>query len=166
MEITAGVVEEERVAELKRCLIDTVYGTDLGSGLHQRYTAFSELWPLLAVGTIPLLKVEKISQAINTTSLTIENSTILSSPVATSSFSATAAFEVRSPSRIQVEFKEGTFKPPEIKSKINLPENMDIFGQNISLSPVQQSLGPLENAVARYSPNYFWYASSQGSNSR
>jgi len=48
----------------------------------------------------------------------------------------------------QIEFKEGTFKPPEIKSKIDLPENMDIFGQNISLSPLQQSLGPLENAVA------------------
>ncbi|KAK4374153.1 hypothetical protein RND71_004830 [Anisodus tanguticus] len=32
-------------------------------------------------------------------------------------------------------------------SKIDLPEHMDIFGQNISLSPVQQSLSPLENAT-------------------
>lgn len=181
--ITAGVVEDERVVELKRCLIDAVYGTDFGlrASLEVRaealelvaqleaanptpnpvespelldgnwilvFTAFSELLPLLAVGTIPLLKVEKISQAISTSSLTIENSTTLSSPVATLSFSATAAFEVRSPSRIQIEFKEGSFKPPEIKSKIDLPENVYIFGQNISLSPVQQSLGPLENAVA------------------
>lgn len=67
-----------------------------------RFTAFSELLPLLAVGNIPLLKVEKISQDINTNSLTIENATTLSSPVATLSFSATATFEVRSPSRIQV----------------------------------------------------------------
>ncbi|XP_015161224.1 plastoglobulin-1, chloroplastic-like isoform X2 [Solanum tuberosum] len=86
-------------------------------------------------------------------SLTIENSTTLSSPVATSSFSATAVFEVQSPSRIQVEFKEGTFKPPEIKSKIDLPKNVDIFGQNISLSPLQQSLGPLENVVAGIARN-------------
>ncbi|CAN4128119.1 unnamed protein product [Withania somnifera] len=113
-----------------------------------RFTAFSELLPLLAVGNIPLLKVEKINQDINTSSLTIENSTTLSSPVATLSFSAVATFEVRSPSRIQVEFKEGSFKPPEIKSNIDLPENVDAFGQKISLSPVQQSLGPLENAVA------------------
>ncbi|CAN4076286.1 unnamed protein product [Withania somnifera] len=112
-----------------------------------RFTAFSELLPLLAVGNIPLLKVEKISQDINTSSLTIENSTTLSSPVATLSFSAIATFEVRSPSRIQVEFKEGNFKPPEIRSNIDLPENVDVFGQKISLSPVQQSLGPLENAV-------------------
>lgn len=49
---------------------------------------------------------------------------------------------------LQVEFKEGNFKPPEIKSNIDLPETVDVFGQKISLSPVQQSLGPLENAVA------------------
>lgn len=67
-----------------------------------RFTAFSELLPLLAVGNIPLLKVEKISQDVNTNSSTIENATTLSSPVATLSFSATATFEVRSPSRIQV----------------------------------------------------------------
>ncbi|KAL2545428.1 putative plastid-lipid-associated protein 3 [Forsythia ovata] len=113
-----------------------------------QYTAFSELLPLLAVGSIPLLKVDKIGQAINTSSLTIENSTTLSSPFATVSFSASAAFEVRSPSRIQVEFKEGKLNPPEIKSSINFPENLDIFGQKINLSPVQQSLSPLQNAVA------------------
>lgn len=178
--INAGVEEDERLAEMKRCLIDTVHGTDFGLRASSEvraealelvakleaanptpnpvvlldgnwtlvFTAFSELLPLLAVGTIPLLKVEKISQTISMSSLTIENSTTLSSPVATLSFSATAVFEVQSPSRIQVEFKEGTFKPLEIKSKIDLPENMDIFGQNISLLPLQQSLGPLENAVA------------------
>ncbi|KAL0300255.1 UNVERIFIED_CONTAM: Plastid lipid-associated protein 3, chloroplastic [Sesamum calycinum] len=112
-----------------------------------RYTAFSELLPLLAVGSIPLVKVEKIGQSIDTSSLTIENSTTLSSPVSTLSFSASASFEVRSPTRIQVEFKEGTFKPPEIKSSIDLPESINIFGQNINLSSVQQSLNPLQNAV-------------------
>ncbi|TMW96582.1 hypothetical protein EJD97_007148 [Solanum chilense] len=175
--------EDEKLLELKRCLVDTVYGTDFGFRASSEiraealevvsqleaanpspaptespelldgnwilvFTAFSELLPLLAVGNIPLLKVEKISQDVNTNSSTIENATTLSSPVATLSFSATATFEVRSPSRIQVEFKEGNFKPPEIKSNIDLPETVDLFGQKISLSPVQQSLGPLENAVA------------------
>ncbi|CAN1256574.1 Plastid lipid-associated protein 3, chloroplastic [Linum perenne] len=68
-----------------------------------RYTASSELLPLLAVGgTSPLLKVKKITQSITTGSATIVNSTTLSSPFADFSFSATASFEVRSPSRIQV----------------------------------------------------------------
>ncbi|CAN4077268.1 unnamed protein product [Withania somnifera] len=115
------------------------------------FTAFSELLPLLAVGTIPLLKVEKISQVISTSSLTIENSATLSIPAATLSFSATATFEVRSPSRIQVEFKEGTLKPPEIKLKSSLPENLDIFGQDISLSAVHLSLNPLDSVVAAIS---------------
>lgn len=181
--VDGSVGEDEKLLELKRCLVDTVYGTDMGFRASSEvraealefvsqleaanptpaptespelldgnwilvFTAFSELLPLLAVGNIPLLKVEKISQDVNTNSLTIENATTLSSPVATLSFSATATFEVRSPSRIQVEFKEGNFKPPEIKSNIDLPETVDLFGQKISLSPVQQSLGPLENAVA------------------
>lgn len=67
-----------------------------------RYTAASELLPLLAAGSTPLLKVKSICQSIETSSRTIVNSTTLSSPFATFSFSASATFEVRSPSRIQV----------------------------------------------------------------
>ncbi|KAL7123618.1 hypothetical protein ACP275_01G116800 [Erythranthe tilingii] len=184
----AVVKEEEekeddgKLWELKRALVDTVYGSDFGfrasaevraetlelvSQLEAAnptpaptespqlldgnwfllYTASSELLPLLAAGSIPLVKVEKIVQSIDTSSLTIDNSVTLSSPVSTLSFSASASFEVRTPSRIQVEFKQGTFKPPEIKSSIDLPESINIFGQNISLSSVQQYMSPLENAV-------------------
>jgi hypothetical protein len=41
---------------------------------------------------------------------------------------------------MQVQFKEGTFQPPAISSSVDLPEQVDIFGQNISLGPVQQAL--------------------------
>lgn len=175
--------DNDKLEELKRCLVDSVYGTDLGFRASSEvraevfelvsqlealnpipvptdavgeldgnwvllYTAFSELLPLLAAGTTPLLKVEKICQSINTNNLTIDNSATLSSPFATFSFSASATFEVRSPSRIQVEFKEGTLQPPEIKSRVSLPENVDLFGQKINLSPVQQSLNPLQESLA------------------
>ncbi|XP_054825341.1 plastoglobulin-1, chloroplastic-like [Prosopis cineraria] len=115
------------------------------------YTASSELLPLLAAGTTPLLKVDKISQTIDTGSSTIVNSTTLSSPFNYLSFSASASFEVRSPTRIQVTFKEGTIQPPEIKSRLDLPENIDIFGQKLSLSPVQQTLSPLQDLVVSIS---------------
>ncbi|XP_010276838.1 PREDICTED: probable plastid-lipid-associated protein 3, chloroplastic [Nelumbo nucifera] len=176
----------DKLEDLKRCLVETVYGTDFGfqaSGEVREevlelvnqleasnptpapveatslldgnwvllYTAFSELLPLLAVGRIPLLEIKRICQKIDTKSLTIENSTSLSSPFATFSFSASATFEVRSPSRIQVQFKEGAFQPPEIKSTFHLPENIDVFGQKIDLSPVQRSLNPLQDAVASVS---------------
>ncbi|XP_075508727.1 plastid lipid-associated protein 3, chloroplastic-like [Primulina tabacum] len=178
-----NTVKEERLWELKRALVDTVYGSDFGfrasaeiraetlelvSQLEAAnpnpsptespelldgnwvlvFTAFSELLPLLSVGSIPFVKVEKIGQSIDTRSLTIENSTTVSTPTSTLSFSASAAFEIRSPSRIQVEFKEGSFNPPEIKSSVDLPESVNIFGQNINLSFVQQFLNPLQNAVA------------------
>lgn len=48
---------------------------------------------------------------------------------------------------LQVEFKEGKFKPPEIKSSIDFPESVNILGQNISLSTVRQSMNPLQNAI-------------------
>ncbi|KAI9177559.1 hypothetical protein LWI28_016687 [Acer negundo] len=178
--------EEEEVAavsDLKRCLVDTVYGTEFGfraspdvraevlelvnqleavnptpnpveatAALDGNwvllYTAFSELLPLLAAGATPLLKVEKICQTIETGSLSIVNTATLSSTFATFSFSASASFEVRSPSRIQVQFREGALQPPEINSSIDLPENVDLFGQKINLLPVQQSLSPLQEAVA------------------
>ncbi|XP_050378900.1 plastoglobulin-1, chloroplastic [Argentina anserina] len=187
---SAVVVDEEEVdsklTELKRCLVDTLYGTELGfrAGSEVRaelaelvnqleaanptpaptenpglldgnwvllYTASSELLPLLAAGSTPLLKVDKINQSIDTRSLTILNSITLSGPFATFTFSASASFEVRSPSRIQVQFKEGTFQPPDIKSSIELPLDVEIFGQRINLSPVQQALSPLQEVAASIS---------------
>ncbi|KAJ0239995.1 plastid-lipid-associated protein 3 [Hirschfeldia incana] len=176
----------DKTLELKRCLADTVYGTELGfrAGSEVRaevleivnqlealnptqapvenpelldgnwvllYTAFSELLPLLAAGSTPLLKVKSITQSIDTKSLSIDNSTTLSSPFADFSFSATASFEVRSPSRIEVSFKEGTLKPPEIKSNVDLPESVGVFGQEVNLSFLKQSLNPLQDVAANIS---------------
>ncbi|KAG4992224.1 hypothetical protein JHK87_025681 [Glycine soja] len=115
------------------------------------YTASSELLPLLAAGRLPLLKVDKITQTIDTSSSTIINSTTLSSPFASLSFSASSSFEVQSPTRIQVAFKEGSIQAPDIKSNVELPENVDIFGQKLNLQPLQQSLGPLQGLVENIS---------------
>ncbi|KAI3905081.1 hypothetical protein MKX01_017327, partial [Papaver californicum] len=64
---TAGVngneTDDDKLGDLKRCLVDTFYGTELG------FTAFSELLPLIATGKLPLVVVKQISQSINTTSL-------------------------------------------------------------------------------------------------
>ncbi|KAF9624345.1 hypothetical protein IFM89_009628 [Coptis chinensis] len=180
-----GTALYDKLGDLKRCLVDTFYGTELGFNASPEvrgevlelvnqlelfnptpdttsapeldgnwvllYTAFSELLPLLAAGTIPLLKIKSICQSIDTKNLKIENSTTLSSPFATFSFSASATFEVRSSSRIQVKFEEGIFSPPEISSSLSLPENLDIFGQRIDLSPVQRSFNPLQDTLANIS---------------
>eukprot|EP00262_Sarcandra_glabra_P009483 TRINITY_DN23893_c0_g1_i1.p1 TRINITY_DN23893_c0_g1~~TRINITY_DN23893_c0_g1_i1.p1 ORF type:complete len:410 (+),score=47.25 TRINITY_DN23893_c0_g1_i1:118-1230(+) len=177
----------DKLGDLKRCLVDTIDGTEYGIRATAEvraeivelinqleaenpttaptqapslldgnwvllYTAFSELLPLIAAGTVsPLLKLKRICQEIDTGSSTIQNSATFSSPFATFSFSASASFEVRSPSRIQVQFKEGIFNPPEISSTINLPQSIDVFGQKIDLLPVQQSLNPIQEAAASIS---------------
>lgn len=175
--------QAEKREELKRCLVDTVYGSDLGFRASTEvrgevvelviqleaanptaapveapdlldgnwiliYTAYSELLPILAAGATPFVKVKQISQEIDSKSMTIVNASTLTTPFASFSFSATASFEVQSPSRIEVQFKEGSFKPPAISSSVDLPQEVDIFGQKINLGPVQQALNPLQQAFA------------------
>ncbi|ERN15522.1 plastid lipid-associated protein 3, chloroplastic [Amborella trichopoda] len=186
VEVSADKSRFDEIEGLKRCLVDSFYGTELGlratsetraeivelvnqlEALNPtsapteslslldgnwvlRYTAFSELLPLIAAGTLPLLELEKICQEINTKSFTVQNSITYSSPLATFSFSASASFEVRSPSRIQVKFEEGVFNPPEIRTPADLPTKVDVFGQSIDLSPLSSVLSPLEEGFANIS---------------
>lgn len=67
-----------------------------------RYTSFAGLFPLLSRGNLPLVKVEEISQTIDSENLTVQNSVQFSGPLATTSISTNAKFEVRSPKRVQV----------------------------------------------------------------
>ncbi|KAJ6818797.1 putative plastid-lipid-associated protein 3, chloroplastic [Iris pallida] len=112
------------------------------------YTAFSELLPLVAVGTIPLVKVKQISQVIDSKSMTVVNAATISNPFASFSFSATASYEVLSSSRVQVRLKDGEFPHPQVFSTVDLPADVEIFGLKISLVPVQQKLNPLQAVFA------------------
>ena len=69
-----------------------------------RYTSFSGLYPLLSRGTFRLVTVEEISQTIDSESFTVQNSIQFAGPLATTSISTNAKFEVRSPKRVQVSF--------------------------------------------------------------
>ncbi|CAN6486565.1 unnamed protein product [Victoria cruziana] len=173
------------LGELKKCLVDTVEGTEFGlrASVEVRakvvelvsqlealnptpapveaseingnwvlvYTSLSELLPLIVVGSTPLLKLKSISQAVDTRNLNIVNTAVFSSPFATLSFSASASFEVRSPSRVQIKFEEGILLPPELSTTLSLPTNFDAFGQTVDLSPLQQSLSPVQEVVANIS---------------
>lgn len=67
-----------------------------------RYTSFTGLFPLLSSGTLPLVNVEEISQTIDSVNFTVQNSVQFSGPLATTSISTNAKFEVRSPKRVHV----------------------------------------------------------------
>ncbi|XP_077210986.1 uncharacterized protein LOC143846434 isoform X2 [Tasmannia lanceolata] len=65
------------------------------------YTSLSALFPLLGTN-VPLVNVEEISQSIDLENLTMQNSVRFSGPLATTSLSTNAKFEVCSPQRVQV----------------------------------------------------------------
>ena len=101
------------------------------------YTSFSGLFPLLSRGSLQLARVEEISQTIDSESFTVQNSIRFSGPLATTSISTNAKFEVRSPKRVQIKFEEGIIGTPQVTDSIVLPDNVEFLGQKIDLSPLK-----------------------------
>ncbi|XP_044512354.1 plastid-lipid-associated protein, chloroplastic-like [Mangifera indica] len=116
------------------------------------YTSFSGLFPLLSRGSLPLARVEEISQTIDSESFTVQNSIRFSGPLATTSISTSAKYEVRSPKRVQIKFEEGIIGTPQITDSIVLPDNAEFLGQKIDLSPLKglfTSVQDTASSVAR-----------------
>lgn len=117
------------------------------------YTSNSELVALLALGRLPLVEVGEITQTVNTAAKSVENCIQLSVPFSRTSLAATAAFEVRSPKLLQIQFEEGRVSTPEILADFELPSTIDVLGTPVDLGPLRSALqpldGPLRSAVAQ-----------------
>eukprot|EP00246_Nothoceros_aenigmaticus_P013766 TRINITY_DN4920_c0_g3_i1.p1 TRINITY_DN4920_c0_g3~~TRINITY_DN4920_c0_g3_i1.p1 ORF type:complete len:330 (-),score=15.44 TRINITY_DN4920_c0_g3_i1:77-1066(-) len=111
------------------------------------YTTFSELFPLLAAGSLPLVKVGEISQIIDAKALSVQNSVTFTGPLATTSFMASASFEVRSPKRVQIKFEGGVLGTPQPTDAIDIPESVEVLGRRIDLAPIKSIIGPLQEAA-------------------
>lgn len=113
------------------------------------YTSFAGLFPLLGSGRFPqLLKVDEISQTINSEAFTVQNSVQFVGPFSTSSLSTNAKFEVRSPKRVQIKFEEGIIGTPQLTDSIEIPDKVELFGQNIDLSPFKGVISSLQDATS------------------
>ncbi|KAJ6935022.1 plastid-lipid-associated protein [Populus alba x Populus x berolinensis] len=112
------------------------------------YTSFAGLFPLLSRGTLPLVKVEEISQTIDSENLTVQNSVQFSGPLATTSISTNAKFEVRSPKRVQIKFEEGIIATPKLTDSIELPENVELLGQTIDLTPFRGIISSVQDTAS------------------
>ncbi|WCJ20138.1 Plastid-lipid-associated protein chloroplastic [Euphorbia peplus] len=112
------------------------------------YTSFSALFPLLSRGTFPYVKVEEISQTIDSQNFTVQNSVQFSGPLATTSFSTNAKFEVRSPKRVQIKFQEGIIGTPQLTDSIVLPENVEFLGQKIDLTPFKGIITSVQDTAS------------------
>ncbi|KAH7569411.1 hypothetical protein ACOSP7_012811 [Xanthoceras sorbifolium] len=112
------------------------------------YTSFSGLYPLLSRGTFPLVTVEEISQTIDSENFTVQNSIQFSGPLATTSISTNAKFEVRSPKRVQIKFEEGVIGTPQVTDSIVLPENVEFLGQKIDLTPLKGFVNSVQDTAS------------------
>ncbi|KAF7801253.1 Plastid-lipid-associated protein, chloroplastic [Senna tora] len=112
------------------------------------YTSFAGLFPLLSRGTLPLVKVEEISQTIDSQNFTVQNSVQFAGPLATTSISTNAKFEVRSPQRVQIKFDEGIIGTPQLTDSIEIPENVEFLGQNIDLTPFKGILNSVQDTAS------------------
>ncbi|XP_045805822.1 plastid-lipid-associated protein, chloroplastic-like [Trifolium pratense] len=112
------------------------------------YTSFAGLFPLLSSGLLPLLKVEEISQTIDSESLTVQNSVLFAGPLSTTSISTNAKFEVRSPNRLQIKFEEGIIGTPQLTDSLEIPENVEFLGQNVDLTPFKGILTSVQNTAS------------------
>ncbi|RRT55570.1 hypothetical protein B296_00034733 [Ensete ventricosum] len=113
------------------------------------YTSFSGLFPLLGSVRLPeLVKVDEISQTIDSESFTVQNSVKFSGPLATTSVITNAKFEVRSPKRVQIKFEEGIIGTPQLTDDIVIPDKVEFLGQTIDLSPLNGVISSIQNAAA------------------
>ncbi|KAK9796640.1 hypothetical protein WJX73_006945 [Symbiochloris irregularis] len=111
------------------------------------YTANSELLPLLALAKLPLTRVGDITQVIQASSSTFQNKVLVEGPVSRGSFMVDATFEVRSPTRLQIRFKEGTISAPEIVGTPEFPATASVLGRPIDLTSLRDALEPVNSAA-------------------
>ncbi|XP_010529464.1 PREDICTED: probable plastid-lipid-associated protein 1, chloroplastic [Tarenaya hassleriana] len=111
------------------------------------YTSFVGLFPLLSRGIVPVVKVDEISQTIDSESFTVQNSVRFAGPLATTSISTNAKFEVRSPRRVQIKFEQGIIGTPQLTDSIEIPENVEVLGQKIDLNPIRGLLTSLQDTA-------------------
>ncbi|XP_074592049.1 chromoplast-specific carotenoid-associated protein C1, chromoplastic-like [Curcuma longa] len=113
------------------------------------YTSSSQLFPLLGSWRLPqLVKVDEISQTIDSESLTAVNSVKFAGPLSFTSLTTNAKFEVRSPKRVQIKFEEGIVGTPQLTDDIVIPDKVEFLGHNIDLSPFKGIINSLQGAAS------------------
>ncbi|KAL8249092.1 hypothetical protein R6Q59_005960 [Mikania micrantha] len=112
------------------------------------YTSFLGLYPLLSRGSLPVVKVEEISQTIDSENFTVQNCVVFSGLGSTTAITTNAKFEVRSPKRVQIKFDEGIIGTPQLTDSIVLPENVEVLGQKVDLAPFKGLITSVQDTAS------------------
>ncbi|KAL2495443.1 putative plastid-lipid-associated protein 2 [Forsythia ovata] len=103
---------------------------------------------ILAGTNLPLVSLEEISQTIDSENFTVQNSALFAGPLATTSISTIAKFEVRSPKRVQIKFEEGIIGTPQLTDSLVFAENVEFLGQKIDLTPFKRLFTSVEDTAS------------------
>lgn len=112
------------------------------------YTSNSALLAVLALGKLPLVTVGDMVQRIDSASMTVENKVTLSGPLSKTELSTTAAYEVRSPKRLQLKLSNGKVSTPELTGDLDLPSSVTVLGQFIDLSQLKDAVAPFKDQAS------------------
>ncbi|KAL0398815.1 UNVERIFIED_CONTAM: Light-induced protein, chloroplastic [Sesamum radiatum] len=85
---------------------------------------------------------------LSTRRISLSRTQSSSGPLATTSVTTNAKFEVQSPKRVQIKFEEGIIGTPQLTDSIELPENVEFLGQKIDLTPVKGLLTSLQDTAS------------------
>ncbi|XP_010270045.1 PREDICTED: plastid-lipid-associated protein, chloroplastic-like [Nelumbo nucifera] len=132
--------------------------------------AYTSLAGWCTRGKLPMVKVEEISQTIDSSSFTLNNEVQFICPLSTTSFRTNAKFEVRSPKRIQVWFEENititsqTTEPvgqtlrlrlcpiisPQLTDAVEIPETVEFVRQKLGfcLCPLNATIRSVKNTAS------------------
>ena len=91
----------------------------------------------------------EMTQTIDPDSASVENRVAFSAPLVETSVSTRASFEVRSPKRLQVRFREAGIATPTLvdASLFSLPASVDVLGQSVDTTAVTSALEPIQSAA-------------------
>ncbi|KAI3718669.1 hypothetical protein L6452_19548 [Arctium lappa] len=111
------------------------------------YTSFIDLYPLLSIGTLPM-NVEEISQIIDSEKFSVQNCVVFAGLGSKTAFTTNAKFEVRSPKLVQIKFDEGIIRTPQLIDSIELPENVEVLGQKLDLTPFKGLITSVQDTAS------------------
>lgn len=113
------------------------------------YTSFVALFHVVSSDAkLPFVTLEEISETIESENFMVESSFLFVGPLATTSVTTNAKFEVRSPKRVQIKFEEGIIGTPQLTDSLVFPESVEFLGKTIDLSPIKSLLTSVEDTAS------------------
>ncbi|GIL51545.1 hypothetical protein Vafri_7499 [Volvox africanus] len=151
-EVRAEVNELINQLEVKGGQGADVSSAEFGGTWELLYTNATDLLALLSVSKLPLspIKIGTITQTIDASSGTLENSVQLEFPLVQTSLSTVSNYNIASPKRLQFTVQRGILHTPSIEGNLEFPASVTFMGQTLDLVPLRDVLAPITRGAVSF----------------